>query len=288
MKIINNAASILFVAGMAFLYGCDKSQQYDTVTPPPQGHFLSTGGTYYVTSDPNSVFKIPVGSTNVTTTGRTINIAVSSPTGAASGAQYTITSTSLTIAAGKAVDTIAVKGLFAGFTSTRVDTLVLTITGGDLAPSDASNVYKLVLRKACDVVAANLVGSFTRSTDTYSGAASKDPNYTAVISNFTPVTTTSATVIIKNLGATSDNGWGPFAATDPVISTGVTATLNYADPAKLTVTIANQNYFGSGATISTITGTGTFSACDNTYAITCTVRYGVNGNSYTHVSLLNK
>lgn len=287
MKIVNYLAFILFVAGTACLSGCDKSEQYDIITPPPQSHFLATGSTYYITNDPNTVFKIPVGTSNVSQTNRTINVSVSSPTGAASGSQYTLASSNVTIPAGKAVDTLSVKGLFAGYTSTRVDTLVFTLSGGDL-PAGSSNIYRLVLRKACDVVGANLVGNYTRSTDTYNGAPSTSPNYTAVISNFTPVNATSATVIIKNLGATSDNGWGPFAATDPVIATGITATLNYADPGKLTVTIANQNYFGTTSSMSTITGTGTFSACDNTFAITCNVRYAVNGNTYTHVSLLNK
>jgi hypothetical protein len=285
IKNLNQIFVFLLLASVTML-GCKKEEVL--TIPPQEAHFNGATGTYFVTSDPNSSFKIPVGLTTVSSSARTISYTVSSPTGATAGAQYNITGNTVTIPAGQAVDSIVVRGIFAGFSSTRVDTLVFTINSADVAAAEFNREYRLVLRKSCDVVPANIMGNYTRSTDIYNGNPSSRPNYTANISNFTQVTATTATVVIKNLGATSDNGWGPFSATDPATNPGITATLNYSNPANLTVTIANQNYFNDGSGMSTITGTGTFSACDNTFRITCTVRYAGNGISYNHISLLNK
>ena len=265
--------------------GCKKQE---LVTPPTLSKFNQTSGNYFVLNSSSSSFKIPVGVTTVSNSDRTINYAVSSPSGATAGNQYAALPGTLKIPAGKVVDSIEVKGLFAGFPASRKDTLVLTITGGDVPAATYNNSYSLVMQKFCDVVATNLTGDYAHSTDTYNGAASTKPNYTANISTWTPVNATSATVIIKNMGATSDNGWGPFAATDGALNPGIKATLDWSDPANLTVTIASQSYFNDGTGNSTVTGTGTFSSCDQSFKISFTVKYAANQNNYTTVAIIRR
>ncbi|MEO6916213.1 MAG: hypothetical protein ABI151_11645 [Chitinophagaceae bacterium] len=285
---IKFSAYIILFAGLAI--GIQSCKKEPLVTAPPVSEFLSPAtGSFFITSAVGSTFKIPVGVSSVSSVDRTITYTVKSPTGAASGSQYTLGKATVTIPAGKATDSIVVNGIFAGYAGSRVDTLIFTMSGGDVQASTFANVYTLVLRKSCDVIGANIIGDYSNSTDTYNGTASTMPNYKATISDFKAINSTSATVIIRNIGATSDNGWGPFDVSDGAITPGITATLNYADPANLTVTIATQSYFDGGfPSITTITGTGKFSSCDNTFVISCSVKYGGNGNTYKHVSYLNR
>lgn len=280
---------------VAAINGCTKD---NTIIIPSVSKFVAPSTTYnttslayvnsyYITNSTSSVFKIPVGITTPASVDRKITFVASSSTGAASGVQYTLPSSTVTIPAGKVVDSLAVNGIFAGYPTGRKDTLTLSISGGDVGIFSAYSTYKLVMQGYCDVVASNLSGNFVNSTDTYSGAASTKPNYTASISSWTPLTATTATVIIKNMGATSDNGWGPFRPTDGS-TTGILATLNWSNPANFSVTIANQNYFNDGSGQSTITATGTFSACSSTFTITCKVVYAGDGKTYTHVSTLKR
>lgn len=271
---------------MVFVVAACKKQE--TVIPPSLAKFNQTSGNYFVLNSANSSFKIPVGLTTVSNSDRTINYTVSSPSGAAAGTQYVALPGTLKIPAGQVLDSIEVKGLFSGFPGSRKDTLVFTITGGNVPAASYNSSYTLVMQKFCDVLATNLTGDYAHSTDTYNGAASTKPNYTANISAWTPVNATSATVIIKNMGATSDNGWGPFASTDGALNPGIKATLDWSDPANLTVSIASQNYFNDGTGNSTVTGTGTFSSCDQTFKISFTVKYAGNGNNYTTVALLRR
>src|SRR5882757_8943973 len=137
MKLYQNKSILAILLLVTILAGCDKTKPYDTAIPPAQAHFLNaTGGNYYVKNDPNSVFKIPVGTTVGSTSARTISISMTSPTNAVAGTQYTLPSTTVTIPAGKVVDSLSVKGIFAGYPSTRVDTMVFTISGGDVPASD--------------------------------------------------------------------------------------------------------------------------------------------------------
>ena len=262
---------------MVMILACNKNNPYDTITPPAQAHFLNaTVGTYFVKNDSNSTFKIPVGVTTKSGSSRNITYALTSSTGATSGTQYTLPASSVTIAAGNVVDSLTVKGIFAGFPGVRIDTLTFKITGGDVTASDYNNTYKLVMRKFCDVISSALTGSFTTSKDydkSLTGAVSAG-KYTTEISNWTSLTATTASINIKNLGASGDIGFGPFAANEPIVRNGITAILDWTNPANFTVSIASQPFmlttFGYGA--SNISGTGTFSSCDRTFTLTTTVR----------------
>lgn len=292
MRKILTAASLSLLAIVALIAGCKKTGNLDNLTvPPAQSSFANkTLGTFYVKNDPNTYYKIPVGITNVASVDRTVTVSVTSPTGAVAGTQYSLPTMNVVIPAGKALDSLTVKGNFAGYPGTRQDTLVFTITGGDVPPSSFNNTFKLVLRRYCDVVGANLMGAYANSRD-YDRSLAGTPSaakYTVTLANFTPVGTagTSATVLIKNLGGTGDIGFAPFAATDPA-ATGITATLDWSNPANFTVSIPKQNYVTSLYSYgqSTITGTGTFSSCDQTFTITYTVGVGA-GNFSAVVSNL--
>jgi hypothetical protein len=262
------------------------------LVPPATAKFnvrqnSDTAGTYYIAST-GATYSIPIGLTTVSDKDRTIQLCYTSSS-AVAGSQYNAPAT-ITIPAGKTLDTLRISGLYAGYpSSTKIDVLDIRICGGDVTVSPYWNHYKLTMRKYCDVVPSQLIGNYANSTDTYGGSASTKPNYLATVSNWTPINATSASIIIKNLGATSDNGWGPFGPTDGAINPGITAIVDWSNPANFSVTIATQNYFDDGSGPSTITATtGTFSSCDQTFTITEKVKYAGNGNTYTTVSYLRR
>lgn len=293
MKHILNKSALAFLVVIVFI-SCKKNNLVidKDYTPPATVKFnvrvpADTGNAIYYIKSTNDPFKIPIGVTTVSDHDRTINLCYSSPT-AVAGVNYNAPAT-FVIPAGKALDSLNLSGLFAGYPlSTKVDVLTITICGGDIPVSAYQRTYKVSLRKYCDVIAADMVGSFTRSTDTYNGGASSKPNYIGTVSNWTPINATSATIIMKNLGATSDNGWGPFSPTDPALNPGLTATLDWSNPSNFSVVIPLQNYFNDGSGMSTISGTGTFSSCDQTYTVTAKVKYAGNGSTYTHVSYFRR
>ena len=122
---------LAFVIGIA---GCKKEDTL--VIPPVEASFTNqSSGNYFVRDDPNSQFKVPVGITTVSTSDTKVDITVSSPTGAAEGMQYTIPSSTVTIPAGKVIDSFVVKGLFNGYPAGRRDTLILSISNAKDASS---------------------------------------------------------------------------------------------------------------------------------------------------------
>ena len=291
--IFNIPISALLIAGC--FISCKKNNLVidKVVTPPSYVKFNvrtaadTANAIYYIKSD-NTPFKIPIGITTISDKDRTINLCYSSPT-AVAGIQYNAPAT-IVIPAGKALDSLSISGLFAGYPlSSKVDVLTIKICGGDVPANSYWTTYKVTLRKYCDVISTDLIGSFANSTDTYNGGASSKPNYTATVSNWTPISSTSASIVIKNLGATSDNGWGPFSATDPSLNPGLTATIDWSSPSNFSVTIPLQNYFNDGSGMSTINATtGTFSSCDQTYTIVAKVKYAGNGSTYTHTSIFRR
>jgi len=257
---------------LATVFNSCVKQKFDT---PALSEFASSAtknkGAYFISSDPNTVFKVPIGITTTSGKDRVINFTVTSPSGAVAGTQYTIASSSVTIPANKVEDSIEIKGVYSAYAPGKIDTLIFTISGGDVPAFSGSDKYTLTMQKYCDVVSNDLVGDFTNSGDDGSAA---NP-YTINVSNWTSTGPTSATVIIKNLGATPDAGFGPFAPTDPA-ATGLTAKLDWSNPSNFIVTIPEQPFVNALYTYgpSTITGSGSFSSCLDTYTITFTVSVG--------------
>ena len=269
-KSINRLIAFLLVACFATFAGCKKEEVL--TIPPEQVHFTQSTAEYYVTNNPNSSFKVGVGLTYPSLVARTINFTVSSPTGAVSGQQYTIASNSITIPAGKTVENIDIKGIFAGYPSGRKDTLVLTITGGDATIADFNKVYKLVLQKFCNVLLSDLLGTYTKSFDIQTGSPTYGP-YLTSISNPVAVSATKATVRIANF-------WD--------VGTSLNVELDYSDPANFKATIPTQTLYidptYGRATIAQV-GNGSFSSCDNnfTFSYTVTVAAGSFGNFTTKI-----
>lgn len=224
------------------------------VIPPAFAKFntLQPGDTittHYIRSN-NAPLVLPVGITNVSDQPRVINFSYSSRN-AVQGTQYNAP-TSITIPAGKALDSLVVTGLFAGYTSTRVDTVTITITGGDgLTASSYKSRYHVILRKYCDVVLANLGGAYVRTFEGTYGP------YTSSVTNLTSTGATTATATITNVY-------------DSNIS--MVVTFDWTNPASFRVNInPQQTQYTSGGLPMFIranaASASTFSSCDNTITL---------------------
>ncbi|HEX8315651.1 MAG TPA: hypothetical protein VF609_11690 [Flavisolibacter sp.] len=268
MKKIKNLFLFSFLATAFF--ACKKEE---ISIPPTVSEFTASTslGTYFIQNSPNSSFKIPVGLTAASTSPTTINFTVTSPTGATAGTQYTVESTTITIPAGKVVDTITVKGLFAGYPTGRRDTLVFKITGGTVGAASWSNTYTLVMQKSCNVDLNSFLGNYTRTNEFFGSAYGP---YLTSISSVTPISATKGRIVVQNL---YDSGWGP-----------IEFELDWTDPAnfKATVIPKSAGIANAGTISSTYAGRqvavrpfageeGTFSSCDGT--LTLKMQLGVAG-----------
>ncbi|MET0392327.1 MAG: hypothetical protein ABW019_04265, partial [Chitinophagaceae bacterium] len=246
------AAALITVA----LAACVKGVNDEKLTPPAFSKFGTSNltGKYFVTNSTASVFKIPIGITAVANTDRTIQLTISSSTGAVAGTQYTAP-TSIVIPAGQSLDSLAIKGIFAGYPAGRRDTLRITITGGDVPVSIYANTYTLVMQKYCDVVLATMSGNYTNTRDYVDNSQIWGP-YGATVSDPTPGTNGNGisrdTIRIANF-------WDVGYPLDVV--------LDWSDPATFTTTVINGQPLGSdptyGPMFARARGTGTFSSCDN-------------------------
>jgi hypothetical protein len=259
---INNIYKALFAGAGLFLFAsCEKGVNDKIVTPPAYSEFGTSNllGKYFITNSPSSVFKIPVGITNVTNADRTIQLTLTSPTGAVAGTQYTAPA-SILIPAGKSVDSLAVKGLFAGYPTGRRDTLRITITGGDVPANTYNNTYNLVMQKYCDVTLAGLSGSYTNTRETNSTGGSPYGPYTVKIKNLQSLTATTAKGLIENLW---DSGLDDLEI-----------YFDWTDPSNFTVSMPQQytglDYdIGQPLLVRTSPGQpNSFSSCDQSISLT--------------------
>lgn len=273
MKIFKNMKWVLACMMLFVLASCDKTKPYDVIVPPGQANFANQTLLYYfVKNDPSTQFKLPIGLTAASSTPVTLTIGVTSPTGAVEGTHYTIPSKTITIAAGKALDSLVIKAIPTQyFANNRVDTLKVFFTNlpSGYSKSTYNDTLRIVLRKYCNVVGADFLGNFTRSVD-MQGATSYTP-YTAQITSFTLTSATTATAVIKNV-------WDVGGTTNVVF--------DWTDPANFKTTIPAQFLYTDaqyGAATITGVGTGTFSSCDNTVNLSykVTVAAGSFGNFIT-------
>jgi hypothetical protein len=221
MKRTTKLLLAFLLLGFVFL-GCDKTKLYDVKKPEAEATFLNVTSATYIMNTANDVYRLKIGTTDVSDHDRTVNITVSSPTGATQGTQYTLSKTSVVIPAGKVIDSIDVKGVFAQYTAGRKDSLIFTISGGDVTPSSFNSTLKMLLRGPCfdgDVTLSTMAGSYANSTD------ADDPKYTATVTNLSTLTATTGTGKIGNL-------WDAF--------TPVTINFDWTDPANTKVSIPLQ------------------------------------------------
>lgn len=271
------AASLML--SLVFLASCKKNA---IVTPDQQVSLFATGnGSYFITTDPNTVYKIPVGLTKVSDKDRKIEFSVTSPSGAVEGQQYKLSGHSITIPAGKTVDSISLKGVFSAYPTGRRDTLNFQITGGDVPSMIGSNAFTLIVQKYCNVNLNALLGDYDNSFDNQAPDAYGP--YTATVVSATSTGPTSAKLVIKYFG---DYGFGPWSPSDPAYSPGITVNIDWTDPANFFTTIPTQPmgmYPRYGMVTITGVAKGTFSSCDNTISISykATVSAGSFGNFIT-------
>ena len=251
---IQSKIYLILIAVLSFtFYSCQKDNKI--TAPPAAAEFASSTllGKYFIKDDPSSVFKIPVGITNVSNTERTVSFSVTSPTGATQGQQYTLESNSIVIPAGVSVDSISLKGIFSGYASGRIDTLVFTITGGDAGVFKGYETYKVILQKYCDVDLNSFVGVYESSFDD----GSYGP-YSIEVVSATATGSTSGYLMINNL-------W------DVGGESPIRVDLEWSNPANFTTSIpkGQKLYIDDtyGQAFVKPNGTGTFSSCDNTFTL---------------------
>jgi hypothetical protein len=275
------AMSLLVLGISIIVAACKKT---GITIPPSQATFLNqTSGVYFITA-PGIIDSIPVGVTSVTGTDRTIAFTVTSPSGAVSGTQYTISSNTVTIPANKAIGYIIVNGNFSAYNGTpRKDTLVFTFTNnksGAVVPSDFNNTFTLVMSGPCfegDVNLNELLGDYNNTNESFAGTPFGP--YTTTITAVNQLTPTTGTIVVANI---FDNGWNP-----------ITFTLDWTDPANRKVTLVQQSGIGDAGTISSNYAgddisvrpyagqIGTFSACHQT--LTLVMQPGVTGRGFFNV-----
>jgi hypothetical protein len=247
---IKKISCMIAIAGM--LYAAVSCKKQKTEIPPTKAHFtFLTSGAYFVTNDAGTVYKIPVGLTSASSKDETVEFTITSPSGAVEGQQYTVEKKSITIPAGKVVDTILVKGKFAGYPTGRKDTLSFKITGATAIPG--SDKFDLYVQKYCPVSIAAFTGDY-EAQDYYDGAPDGGP----YIVELTPGTVTGSTGKLTLTGL-----WG--GVPDPV-----NINLNWADPANFSTEVVTGLWlvhptYGQ-STIRPV-GKGSFSSCDNAFVL---------------------
>jgi hypothetical protein len=251
--------AIGLVVGMGFaINACKKN---DGIKVAPQAVLFASAGTagsYQIANDPNSVYKIPVGITAPSNSDVTIDFSITSPSGAAEGTQYTIAKKSVTIKAGTTVDSIPIKGLFSGYSSTRRDTLVFKITSTSLPTVSGSNSFTLIMQQFCPLVMSDFAGDFTVLVDQWEDYLPGDVIPVTVSGNtisFYFATAPDATqkpIVIKvdpNTFATSVDqvAYGHYGSPTIYSAKSVTSAGNVVVPCdkKITVTLNHTSAAGS-------------------------------------------
>lgn len=249
--------SALLLAGQS----CKKEP---VAIPPSVSEFItSTPSTFFVGGTGNQVYKLPVGVSSMANVDRSINFTVTSPTGAAAGAQYSLGKSSLTIPAGKTTDTILVNGIYSGLTASKKDTLLFTLqAGGAIPPSTFANTFRLVMQRACTVSLPALAGIYDNAID----ISANDPTnpYGPYSLQITSGTTSGTTgyILVDN--------FGDFGSQSLRIDLDWTSSDNYK-------TTINDQFFFTDPNVGGIrirsAGSGTFSPCDRKF----TTKYELYG-----------
>jgi hypothetical protein len=272
------SAAVLLSILTAAVFSCKKDK---TVTPDKQVAFFLAAdvlGKYTITA-PTQTYKVYVGLTKPATESRTVNVAVTSPTGAAAGAQYALSTSTVTFPAGSVLDSIIVTAVYAQYAAGRKDTLTFKFTNAEDGLPTLNNVYKIYVRGPCfegDFEANAFKGTYNQTTETFGAGAPYGP-YTTTISAVTLLTPTTGKITVTNIW---DFGWGPIDFildwTDPVNRTvvPVTTTSGIAD-----ATTLDPSFAGQQVMVRPFAGSpGTFSFCNGT--IVLKMQLGASGTGY--------
>jgi len=269
LKYFNLVLTAAIVLGLA---SCDKTKLYDTTIPPAEVHFTNTTQISYAVrgSGPIDPLTIQVGTTDVTNTDRVVTYSITSPTGAAVGTQYSLPENgSITIPAGESVASFQIQGILSGYPTGRLDTLFITLAEPSVKPAGFMDKLTVLMGDICSEANPFDVNMFLGDYDNTNEMLGTDTYgpYTTSISNITPVTASTANVVVQNI---FDAGWD-----------GVTFTLDWTDPNnKLCTVVAmnavpgsdagylNSNYAGQTIAVRPPAGyPGTFSSCEGTLTL---------------------
>ncbi|WP_207493879.1 hypothetical protein [Aridibaculum aurantiacum] len=258
---------------LAGLVGCKKDE--GMVVPEQVPFFLAkpASGNYSIAT-PTSVFKVLVGLTTPSSTDRTINISVSSPSGAVAGTHYNLSKTSIVIPAGKVLDSFEVRGVQSQYLTGRRDTLQLRIDGAETSKSLLASTFNLFVSGPCFEGSVNLNAFLGAYPGTIEEFGTPYGPYTTTVTAVNQTSPTTGTITVSNI---FDAGWNP-----------VTFNLDWTDPANRIITLTQQSNIGDAGTINpTYSGQdisvrnhsngqrGTFSICNQT--ITIRMQLGVTG-----------
>ncbi len=276
-----NGLLLLAVAFFAVIIaGIGACKKVETVIPPIRSVFLtpSSSATFSILF-PGAIYKIPLGITTVANEDRTINIFVTSSTGAVAGTHYTLSSTSVVIPAGKVVDTVILTGAYNQYIAGRKDSLTFSIMSSS-DPASFNSTFRLLLTGPCfeGDIATDLSSMTGTYANTYDGSYGP---YSTVVKSATLTSPTTADIVVGNV---FDWGWDDL-----------TFTLNWSNPSALQVTYVTQNTgFDAGNLNPIVAGhmgwispptsgsMGTFSYCNKTITITYRVCMPTYGACFTN------
>jgi|SRR6218665_92217 len=273
------SGAVLAIAITVLFIGCDKNKPYETMMAESGVHFISTKRVipYYIQDNATTTFTIELGTTDVSSTDRTVTFKVNTPTGAVEGTHYTLAShgTTVTIPAGQSKASIVVHGIFGPYgDGTRIDTLQFVLTEPSIK-AVLNDTLNLVLQRYCDVDLEQFTGIY-KIQDYADGTPDGGP-YTVEVTPGTSTGDNSGFVTVAGL-------WGIDVPT-------IRVNLDWSDPANFTSTVVrNTNWFNyppyGAVTINPVSG-GTFSSCDNT--ITLSYEPTVSAGSFgPYTSVLSK
>ncbi len=225
---------VAFVFAVFILIGCDKTKLYEFQYPNTEAHFLGAKNqSYQILSATQAVYKIDLGTTDVTTEDREVTYKVTSPSGAVGGTHYTIATGNATgkikIPAGQSTANITVQGLFAPYNATgRKDTIIFTLAEPSIKSSTFSDTVKLALRGSCfegDIVLSELLGNYANTRELF-GTSPYGPYLTKITAAVSTGVKT-ARITVTNIW---DNGWGP-----------IQFDLDWNDPLNTSAVVVPQN-----------------------------------------------
>jgi len=270
MKRIHQLFVTVASAATLLLASCDRTKPYTIEVPPAEAHFVGKlNQTYTVQDNATSQYKLSLGTTNISSSDRTISYKVTPITSIAPGTGYTIatgnTTGTITVPAGQALAEIIIKAPFAAYATdpNRKDTLMFTLSEPSVKVAGFQDTVYLTLRGQClesNVVVAELLGDYDNTSEDLDGSAYGP--YQTKITSAVATSPTTATIVVENI---FDAGWAP-----------ITFTLDWSDPNNRTVTQDIQTNIGLGSTlvgaaspyanwqvqVGPGTASGTFSACD--------------------------
>jgi hypothetical protein len=266
---------ILLLGTITLILGLVSCKKKTEAAMPPANSELAFDNApknfFVLSTSPGDVFKIPVGITTPLDHPVTVQFSYTSAT-AIAGTHYSAPA-SITIPAGKVIDTLQLKGFFSNIPAGVAHNLTVKISGGDLPALVGKDSVLVTLRRYCNVVLSSLLGAYPNTNEFF---GSPYGPYSTSVLTATPVSgsSTKATVTIANI---YDAGWNP-----------ITFELDWTDPANFKATVVSQSsgigdagtlnpaYTGMQVAVRPFAGQqGTFDMCNQ--VLTLRLQLGVAG-----------